>query len=172
MGYFFGTSLAKSAFDVAFKIPNLFRRLFGEGALSAAFIPVFTEVLKKEGRESADRLAGKVATMLATVLTIIVMVGMGISLVVPLLFDLGPRAELILDLLTVMFPYVFFICIVALSMAVLNSLHHFAIPALTPVVLNVVWIAVLALLCPRLGVTLRDKIYIVALGIFAAGLIQ
>ncbi len=71
MASMFGTSLAKSAFDVAFRIPNLFRAIFGEGALSAAFVPVFTETLQQDGREAANRLAGRIATLLGTCLVMI-----------------------------------------------------------------------------------------------------
>ena len=74
MAYLFGTTLAKSAFDVAFQVPNLFRNLFGEGALSAAFVPVFSESLEKEGLESANRLVGKIITLLGLSLAGIVVI--------------------------------------------------------------------------------------------------
>ena len=71
MAHYFGGGLEKSAFDVAYRIPNLFRRLFGEGALSAALIPVYTETLEKEGKEEADRLASAViGTMMNRLTTI------------------------------------------------------------------------------------------------------
>ena len=72
MAYLFGTSSLQSAFVVAFRLPNLFRRLFGEGALTNAFIPVFSETLLKEGKESATRFAGMVAGLQSIVLSVLV----------------------------------------------------------------------------------------------------
>ena len=80
MAYAFGTSLAKSAFNVAFQLPNLFRRLFGEGALASAFVPVYTDVLEKEGQEEANRLFARVAGLLVAVLSIISAIGILIAL--------------------------------------------------------------------------------------------
>lgn len=172
MAVFFGTTLAKSAFDVAFKIPNLFRRLFGEGALSAAFIPVFSESLQKEGREAAGRLAGRIMTMLGLTLALIVVGGILVVSGCLKWASLGHRATAVLPLLRIMLPYMFFICLVALCMGILNSFHHFAVPAFTPVFLNVVWILIMLFLCPRFGVTPAEQIYGVAWGILAAGLLQ
>lgn len=172
MANFFGTSLATSAFVVAFRIPNLFRRLFGEGALAAAFIPVFTETHEKEGHAAANALAGKVMTMLAVGLTMLVAGGI---LLVTLLVSqdrVSPEWRMMLLLLRVMLPYMVFICLVAFCMAVLNSFHHFALPAATPIILNVMWILALVFVCPRIGNTPAEQIYGVALGILAAGAVQ
>ena len=172
MAVFFGTSLAKSAFDVAFKIPNLFRRLFGEGALSAAFIPVFTESIEKGGLADANRLAARAMSMLGTALGVIVL---GCLLLLTLAlgrFGLGERTAAVLPLLRIMFPYMFFICMVALCMAILNSFHHFAVPAATPIILNLVWIGSLLWLCPRFGESLAERINGVAWGVLIAGVIQ
>jgi putative peptidoglycan lipid II flippase len=172
MAWMFGTSLAKSAFDVAFLIPNLFRRLFGEGALSAAFVPVFTETLEHDGLDGANRLAGKIGTLLATILFLSVCVGYVVMVFVQNTFEIGEKATAVLSLLRVMLPYLFFICLVALSMGMLNSLRHFAIPALTPVLLNVVWISALIWICPHLGDTLEQKIQGVAMAVLFAGGVQ
>lgn len=172
MARLFGTSLAKSAFDIAFLIPNLFRRLFGEGALSAAFVPVFAESIEKEGVESANRLAGKVMTMLGTALAAIVIGGILLATVSIKFLTLGEKAAAVLPLLRIMLPYMFFICLVAFCMAILNSFHHFAVPAVTPVLLNVVWIVTLIFICPRFGNTPGERIYGAAWGILAAGGIQ
>ncbi len=172
MAAFFGTSLALSAFVVAFRIPNLFRRLFGEGALSAAFVPVFTETLEKEGRDAAWRLATAVMTLLGTVLAGIVIVVVAGTTVAMASMSLGEKAAAVLPLLRIMFPYMFFICLVALCMGILNSFHHFAVPAFTPVVLNVIWILALVFVCPRFGTTPGERIYGVAWGILAAGVVQ
>lgn len=172
MAIVFGTSLAKSAFDVAFRVPNLFRRLFGEGALSAAFVPIFTEALETEGRDAARQLAGRVMTLLATVLIMITTGTFGIITLALHHAPLSSKTAAVLPLLRIMFPYVIFICVVALCMGILNAVRHFAIPAATPIVLNVVWIGVILCICPRFGDTTATRIYGVAWGILVAGVIQ
>ncbi len=172
MAHFFGTTLAKSAFDIAFKFPNLFRRLFGEGALSAAFVPVFAEALEQEGPEAARNLAGRVATLLATVLLMITLGTIGVVTIVLHNVGLGEKSAAVLPLLRIMFPYMLFICLVALCMGILNAVHRFALPAATPIVLNVVWIGALYVICPRFGTTADERIYGVAWGILIAGALQ
>jgi putative peptidoglycan lipid II flippase len=172
MAHFFGTTLAKSAFDVAFRIPNLFRRLFGEGALSAAFVPIFAEALENDGPEAANKLAGKVATMLATVLTMITVAAIALITLALHSANLGEKTATVLPLLRIMFPYMLCICVVALCMGILNAVHRFALPAATPIMLNLVWIAAIFMLCPRFGETVHQRIYGVAWGILLAGLLQ
>jgi len=173
MATLFGTTLAKSAFDVAFTIPNLFRRLFGEGALSAALVPVLTETVTKEGLDEANKLVSRAMTMLGTTLAVLVLGGvLMVTAVLRFGPELGAKSAAVLPLLRLMLPYMFFICLVAMCMAVLNSLHHFALPAATPVLLNVVWIAVLVLLCPKMGTLPSEQIYGVAFGILIAGAVQ
>lgn len=172
MASLFGTSLAKSAFDVAFKIPNLFRRLFGEGALSAAFIPVFTESLEKEGVDKANRLAGRVMAMLGAVLAAVVILVVVLSGVVLHLFALDERTAAVLPLLQITIAYTFFICLVGLCMAILNSVHHFTLPAATPLLLNVIWIGCLIFICPRIGDMPDKQIYGVAWAVLVAGAFQ
>ncbi|MBT3296634.1 MAG: murein biosynthesis integral membrane protein MurJ [Verrucomicrobia bacterium] len=172
MAHYFGTSLAKSAFDVAFSIPNLFRRLFGEGALSAALVPVLTKTTAEEGREAAKRLVGQVMTLMGVVLLSIVALGvLGVSLAIEY-GSWSERVAAVLPLLRIMLPYAFFICMVAICMAILNSQHHFALPAFTPVALNVVWILVILFLCRRYGSSPGDRIRFVAWGIIVAGVVQ
>ena len=171
MGWYFGTSLARSAFDVAFQIPNLFRRLFGEGALSAAFVPIFAESIEKDGREAANRFAGKIVLMLGMVLGAMMVCGIAAASVA-MRFPIGERASAVMPLLRIMLPYMVFICMVALCMAILNSLHHFTVPAVTPVLLNLVWILILLFICPRFGETPGERIYGVAWGILCAGALQ
>ena len=169
---FFGTSLAWDAFVVAFKIPNLFRRLFGEGALSAAFIPVFTEYLETKDRKDAWELVNVTGTLLFIILgSLVVLAEISFS-VIPTVFSLNHKWELVLNLLIITFPYVLFICMVALAMAVLNSLKHFLIPALAPVTLNICWIMGVFLLTPIFGNTLEDKIFGLAIAILIGGVIQ
>ncbi|KKO21103.1 MAG: murein biosynthesis integral membrane protein MurJ [Candidatus Brocadia sp.] len=167
----FGTSMVWDAFTVAFKIPNLFRRLFGEGALSAAFIPIFTEQIEKRGREEAFVFFNVVATALVVILGSIVLLGEGSFFVIPRLFQMEEKWQLILKLLIIMFPYVFFICLVAFMGAVLNTLRHFFLPAFAPVVMNVCWI-IGAVVAPYTGKTLGVMIYAVAISTFLSGLVQ
>ncbi len=169
---FFGTSLAWDAFVVAFKIPNLFRRLFGEGALSAAFIPVFTEYLETKDKKDAWELVNVTGTLLFIILGSLVVLAEITFSVIPSVISLNQKWELVLSLLLITFPYVLFICMVAFAMAVLNSLKHFLTPALAPVALNVCWILGVIFLTPLFGNTLNNKIFAVAIAILIGGMIQ
>ncbi len=169
---FFGTSLPISAFFVAFRIPNLFRALFGEGALSSAFVPVLVATRRNEGEEKAWALVRRVISLVGVVLLGVVALGVvGITLFMnrP---GLSEKAAMVLPLARIMLSYLFFICMAGLSMAILNSYHKFALPALTPSLLNITWITFLLAVCPRIGSTLEEQVYGLAWGIFAAGIIQ
>jgi len=144
MASLFGSGVAKSAFTIAFQIPNLFRRLFGEGALSAAFIPVFTETLEREGLVAANRLASRVAGLLAAALSIITALGMLLALALQhWCFALDSKWAAPMPLLRIMLPYAPLICLAALIMGILNALRSFAVSALSPVLLNLTMIAAL-----------------------------
>lgn len=169
---FFGTSLAMSSFVVAFRVPNLFRALFGEGALSSAFIPVFVEARKQEGEPRAWLLARKIITLVGLVLLGVVLLGLVVITMVMRGADLGPKAALILPLTRIMLPYMLFICLAALAMGMLNSYHRFALPAATPSFLNIVWIGFVLFVCRRMGTTLEQQIYGLAWGVLTAGLVQ
>lgn len=139
---FFGAGLATDAFFVAFRIPNLLRRLFAEGSLTIAFIPVFTEYLKRKSKEDALGLANTAFTLLSIILVIVSLVGILFSplivkIIAPGFSSVPDKYELTVFLTRLMFPYIFFISLVALSMGILNSLRHFAAPALAPVILNI-----------------------------------
>lgn len=172
MGALFGTGLAHSAFVVAFRIPNLLRRLFGEGALSAGLIPVYAESMKRDGRESADELAARIMVLVSGFLIVVVGIGMLLATLALMYLPLGPKAAAVLPLLRIMFPYGFLICLVAICMGVLNTFHHFTIPAITPVLLNLVWIFVLVVVCPLVGASSFARIEAVAWGVLAAGCLQ
>jgi putative peptidoglycan lipid II flippase len=172
IAYHFGTSLLASAFFVAFTIPNLFRRLFGEGALSAAFIPVFIETRTKEGDKAAWAMAAKVVTMAAAVLTAVAILGV-------LLFSIGLRCPGVSEkwlttfaLSRVMFPYVLFICLAALSMAVLNSYKHFATSAFAPCLLNIILIVAMLVVFPIVGSDPGDRTMVLAWAVLVAGIAQ
>lgn len=169
----FGTSAAMSDFVVAFRIPNLFRALFGEGALASAFVPVFMDTRKKEGDAVAWQVARRVLTVVGG--TLLALVALGVFIATALLHfapGLVEHAPTVLPLARIMFPYMFFICLAALSQAVLNAYHRFSLPAFTPSLLNITWILFVLFVCPRLGETDDQRIFGVAWGVFFAGMVQ
>jgi putative peptidoglycan lipid II flippase len=166
MTSFFGTSLAASAFIVAFRLPNLFRRLFGEGALSAAFVPVFINIREKEGEAASWDLARRVISVAALLLSAIALALVLFATVLPHLVDLSEKWVLVCSLSRITLPYMIFICLTALAMGILNSYRHFAVPAATPCILNIVWIIAMVTLGKKYG------IYGVAFGILIAGVFQ
>jgi putative peptidoglycan lipid II flippase len=173
MAHAFGTGLAKSAFVVAFTIPNLFRRLFGEGALSAALIPVYIETREREGVAEANRLVGRVAGLLVSALGALTALGILLALALEQWFvPSESRWAAILPLLRVMLPYAPLICLAALVMGVLNALRYFTISALAPVFLNLIWIFTLLAICPFLPPDPMIRIQAVAWGVIVAGVVQ
>ncbi|HPY75869.1 MAG TPA: murein biosynthesis integral membrane protein MurJ [Planctomycetota bacterium] len=167
----FGASLILDSFLLAFMIPNLFRKFFGEGAISAAFLPVFTDVLENEGEKKAEELANTVLTILGTILGTIVVLGFIISYFWPIIFPTSEKAQLALKLLQVMMPYLFFICMTAFLSSILNSLQHFFMPTLAPIILNICWLsAILAI--PFLGKDKTIWAYAMAGAISLSGIIQ
>jgi len=135
-----GTSLAADSFVLAYRIPNLLRRLVGEGAMTASFIPVFTKYLADKPREEVWDFANRLFWTLASILAGLTIVGMVFSPAVIKLFTLFGGEEMQWDLAIglnrVIFPYIFFIGLAALAMAILNSFHVFGLPAATPILLN------------------------------------
>jgi len=168
----FGTSLALSAFVVAFRIPNLFRRLFGEGALSSAFVPVYMEARKQQGEESAWQLASRVLTLAGIGLAVLTALGMLLAGHMMTEAEAGTQRAMILPLTRIMLPYMLFICLAALTAAILNSHHRFSVPALTPSLMNVTWIVSVLVVCPLMGDTLEERIYGLAWGVLFSGVIQ
>ena len=167
----FGTSGAWDAFLYAFTIPNFLRRLVGEGALSSAFIPVYTEVLREKGREEADKVANIVSSLLSVFLAVLILAVLAAIQVLLRFAPLPDKIILTLKLLRILFPYVFFLAHVALSMGILNCHKHFFTPSLSPVILNIVWLAAVVFLCPWSG-TLEGKAHLLAAAILLTGIIQ
>jgi putative peptidoglycan lipid II flippase len=141
--YFFGTSALWDAFALAFRIPNLFRRLFGEGALTSAFLPAFVERLEGGRPEEAGALLRKLTTALALLLALGIAAAIGFTYLMPRLFPDDPKVALEAPLLRIMLPYLGFICVAAIFGAALNGMRHYFAPAFAPVLVNVVWIAAL-----------------------------
>ena len=173
VAWFFGAGLAADAFFVAFRIPNLLRRLFAEGSLTISFIPVFTEYLSRNGRKEAFRLARSTFLLLSIVLAAVTVVGILISplivrVIAPGFFSSPEKFHLTVLLTQIVFPYIFFIGLVALCMGILNALGHFAAPALAPVLLNLAMISAVLLLSPH-----QDRPAVgLAIGVVAGGLLQ
>jgi len=183
---FMGTSWVASAFILAFQIPNLFRRLLGEGALTAAFIPIFKEKEKLEGDKSMWRAANAMISALVVFTCVIVALGLvGISVALAIggqvegeTTRFSARTLLMLQLLRVMLPYLLLVCLAAVFMGMLNARRHFFIPAMGATMLNVVMIASVLWLAPRFGRDLPPEnrlpvqIFALALGVLAAGVAQ
>ena len=137
-----GTGMSADAFTIAFIIPNILRRLFGEATVASALVPTYTETLLKEGKAEAGRLAGKMLTFVGSVLLVVVLLGM---LLAPILVDMFAagfssepgKTELTIQLLRLLFPYILFVGIASVCMGILNSHRHFLAPALAPILFNV-----------------------------------
>ena len=167
----FGASVAADAFFVAYRIPNLLRRLVAEGAASAAFVPVLSESLTVRGRDEADHVARVLFTIMAVVLTFVAAVGMLLAGPLTALFAPGFAAtpgklELAVSLTRLVFPYLVLIGLVAVSAGVLNTLRDFTAPAVSPIALNLVMVVVALALTRWIGV------YSLVVGLLLGGLAQ
>ena len=160
LAYFFGAGDAMDAFRIAFRLPNVLRDLFAEGALSAAVVPTFTRALATGDKPSAWRLASNLITILllmsgAAALAGIVFAEPLVRLYAEGFRDVPGKIELTIRLTRIMFPFLVLVATAAVMMAMLNALHRFFIPALSPAMFNVATIAcaVIAVpLAPRLGI--------------------
>jgi len=176
--WFMGDGWVAWAFQTAFTIPNLFRRLLGEGALTAAFIPIFKEKEKQAGEAEMWRAANAVISgLVVTAAGVIALVMLGVTVALNV-HEFPVQVELMLHLLRVMFPYMLLVCVAAVLMGMLNARGHFFIPALGAVVLNIVMIASVWWLAPKLGLgfppeaRLPKQIFALAGGVLVAGVAQ
>lgn len=169
--YFLGASGLMDGWVVAFKIPNLARRLFGEGAASSSFIPVYSKQIVSD-RKSADELACTVVTVVFVILAAAVLVGeLFIFSYYTFFADLGPtRFKLVLA--GIMLPYMILICVVAIIAGILNSHGHFAAPAFAPVVLNVFIIASMCFSGWVVAAGPTVQVIVTAFAVIIAGLVQ
>jgi len=170
---FFGTGMSTDAFFVAFRIPNLLRRLVGEGALTASFIPVYTEYLHQRPKEEGDELVNTSFSVCAILLILVASLGVIFSPWIVKVMAYGFTEEpekfrLTVLLNRLMFPFIFFIGLAALAMGVLNSWKHFAAPAFAPVLLN---LSIISCALFFSG-TLREPILSLAIGVIFGGATQ
>ena len=169
----FGADAGTDAFLVAFKIPNFLRRLFAEGAFSQAFVPVLSGVKNEEGDEAVSDLVRNTLGTLAAILSVVSVLAAIISPILVMIFapgfiDQPEKFDLTADMLRITFPYILFMSLTALSAGILNSYGRFAVPAFTPVLLNLSLIAAAIWLAPRMEV----PIMALAWGVFIAGAAQ
>ena len=163
---YFGTSGAASAFTAAFQVPNLIRSLFADQALSAAFVPVFSELLEHKRRREALQLAAALLGLILTVLSAITLVfALAAGVIMPLFLDDPALNDLTTGLARVMAPIIVLLGVNGLVVGMLNAHDHFTIPALSPLLWNVVIIAALIGLTPLLAP--EDQIYAYAIGVLA-----
>ncbi len=165
----FGAGLATDAFFVAFKIPNLLRRLFAEGAFSQAFVPILGEYKAKRAPEEVRALVDHVAGLLTLALFIVTVIGVAAAPVVIYISAPGFSAdadkfELTVTMLRVIFPYILFISLVALAGGILNTYSRFSVPAFTPVLLNLCMIAGALVLAPYFDPPVLALAWSVAIG--------
>ncbi|MHC4623936.1 MAG: murein biosynthesis integral membrane protein MurJ [Planctomycetota bacterium] len=170
-GHFFGADSLLDAWIIAFRIPNLSRRLFGEGAASASLIPVYGEALHKDPKQAAE-LANTVVTVLFVILAGLVLVG---EAGIWLYYRFSARTsetELILSLSSIMLPYMLFVCTVAVLAGMLNVHRHFAAPAAAPIVLNIFIIGTILLTARLFELEARQQLFCIAVAVLVAGFVQ
>ena len=169
----FGAGLAMDAFVVAFRIPNLLRRLFAEGAFSQAFVPILGEYRERRGDQATRELAGKVLAVLAVGLAVVTLIGIVAAPVVVYLSAAGfardaDKFALTVTMVRICFPYILFVSLVSFSAGLLNTYGAYKAPAFTPVLLNLSFIAFALLLAPRM----EQPVIALAWAVFAGGVAQ
>lgn len=174
LAFFFGAGDAMDAYNVAFRIPTLMRDLFAEGAMTAAFVPTFTRHLTLRGREDAWRLGNNVINALVLVTGGLVLLGIIFAYPLTLAFasdyaNVPGKLELTVFLTRIMFPFLTLVALAAAAMGMLNALHRFFIPALSPTMFNVGTIACVMVLVPVMRALGLPLITSVALGTLVGG---
>src|SRR5918993_946688 len=169
----FGAGLATDAFFVAFKIPNLLRRMFAEGAFSQAFVPILGGYRHGQPAEDTRTLIDSVSTLLFLALVVTAALGMALAPVIVYVTAPGFAAEpqkfeLTVQLLRITFPYIVFISLVALAAGILNTWNRFSVPAITPALLNVSFIVGAAFFAQYFD----PPVLVLAWAVFIGGLLQ
>ncbi len=169
----FGSSVAMDAFVIAYRIPNYLRRIFAEGSMQMAFVPVLNELRERGDQAALKEFVDRMAGALFSVVFVVSGIGMLAAPLIASLFAPGAVDEpekfgLIVDMLRITFPYLLFISMMALVASVLNSFGKFALPAVTPVLHNLVMIAAMVWLAPRFA----EPAKALAWGVLIAGILQ
>ncbi|NNC97673.1 MAG: murein biosynthesis integral membrane protein MurJ [Gammaproteobacteria bacterium] len=170
---FFGATYMMDVFKVTFSIPNYFRRLFGEGAFLQSFVPVLNEYKEKQDHAAVKDLVDKTSGTLGFILFIVSLLGVlaapvFILLFAPGFYDEPEKWELSIRMLRWMFPYLLFISLTALAAGILNTYNRFAVPAFTPILLNLILIGFVLYISPQF----ETPVYAIAIGVFLAGIVQ
>ena len=172
---FIGAGMEQSAFTLAFAIPNMARKLFGEGALTAAFVPVFKGEVEAQAMEHARHLARAVMTMALLMLgAIVALAFLGLETVVHFRvgLEMTERTLLTVRLVKTLLPYMIFICGAAFGMGVLNAMGRFKASSAMPCLLNMFWIGILVWICFHPDLKLDQRIHRVSMTILVAGAVQ
>lgn len=169
----FGAGMATDAFFVAFRLPNLLRRLFAEGAFSQAFVPILAECKNRHGAERARELISRVASLLGVVVVVVSIAGVLaapwiVRLTAPGFADQPEKFALTVELTRITFPYIVFMALVALSAGVLNTWSRFAVPAFTPVLLNLAFIGMALIAAPYFD----PPVMVLGWAVFVGGVAQ
>ncbi|MDD2833007.1 MAG: murein biosynthesis integral membrane protein MurJ [Methylotenera sp.] len=169
----FGAGMLSDAFVVAFKIPNLLRRISAEGAFSQAFVPILAEYKSQRNIDETQQLINRVATWLGLILVGVTIVGMLaapwiVALIAPGFRSDVAKMQLTIELLRITFPYIFFISLVSMAGGVLNTYNKFGIPAFTPVWLNVSMIVAVLFFADAF----EEPIKVLAWAVFIGGFLQ
>ncbi len=169
--HFFGANALLDAWTIAFKIPNLARRLFGEGAAAASFIPVYSEALHRD-KQQAKQLVNTVVTVLFVLLAAIILISEALIWGYYKFFSTTGETRLVLSLTSIMLPYMLLVCMVAILAGILHVHRHFAAPAAAPIVLNLFIISSILLTGWVLKLQTREQLFFVAVAVLIAGLTQ
>ncbi|MEZ6122728.1 MAG: murein biosynthesis integral membrane protein MurJ [Planctomycetaceae bacterium] len=171
MASVFGTGWILDAFTLAFRVPNMFRRLFGDGAMTAAFLPEFVKADQQGGRNSAREVFNGVAWKLLGILLFSTVLAEAVVAVIYLTCDISARSSMLCQLTLILLPYLVLICMSSLYSAALNGVHHFTVPALAPVALNIIWLLG-GILAARWMETAADEVRIISFFILLGGVAQ
>jgi putative peptidoglycan lipid II flippase len=173
IAFVFGAGASTDAFFIAFKIPNFMRRLFAEGAFAQAFTPILSEYKTKRDKVEIQHLVDHVAGHLGSILSLITIIGILIAPLLVLIFAPGfiqhqEKFDLTITMLKITFPYLLFVALTAFAGAILNTYGRFAVPALTPVLMNLCLIGAAVWFAPYF----EQPVMALAWGVFVSGIVQ
>jgi putative peptidoglycan lipid II flippase len=167
----FGNGMIRDAFTVAFRVPNLARQMFGEGALSTAFLPVFIRDQEKHGKEAAFKTATAVLIAVSIFLFWALLIAEGTVLAVWHFAELNQEARLLLGLTAALLPYLLLVCLLAQACAIMHGLGNFRLPAMFPVLLNALWISAAIVVWNSVD-DIVSRIYLISASIVGIGILQ